>query len=91
MKFEVLLHRGARKFLDRMRRPERERVERALMVLEADPFTSRPGADIERLKGTRGRQDLFRLRVGKWRVVSAVEGANVVVAEVWEQGQGYDV
>lgn len=86
----MLLHRDARKFLDRMHRTERKRIENAMQVLEMDPFTPRSGADIKRLKGTRGRQDLFRLRVGKWRVVYAVEGAVVLVTDVWERGHGYD-
>lgn len=91
MKFQVSLHREPRKFLDRIQRPQRERIIASLRSLEEDPFTPRSGADIRRLKGTRGRQDLYRLRVGKYRVVYAVEGGEILVTEIWERGHGYDI
>lgn len=91
MTFQVWLHRDARKFLERTQRPHRERIAVALRVLEADPFTPRSGADIKRLHGTRGREDLYRLRIGKFRAVYEVEGAEVLVTQIWERGHGYDV
>ena len=57
----------------------------------ADPFTPRLGADIERLRGTNGRQDLFRLRVGKFRAVYAVVKREVLVTDLFERGAGYEV
>ena len=91
MTFQVSLHREARKFLERIQRTHRERIKTALRVLEVDPFTPRAGADIKRLHGTRGRDDLFRLRVGKFRAVYQVEGSDVLVTEIWERGHGYDI
>lgn len=91
MTFQVSLHRDARKFLDRIQRPHRDRIVAGLRALEANPFTPRPGADIKRLQGTRGRQDLYRLRIGKFRAVYAVEGSEVLVTEIWERGHGYDI
>jgi len=89
--FRVALHRDARKFLERIQRPHRDRIVAALRALETDPFTPRPGADIKRLHGTRGREDLYRLRIGKFRAVYHVEGSDVLVTEIWERGHGYDV
>ncbi len=91
MKFSVSLHRGARKFLERIPRRERERIVRGLKALEADPFTARSGSDIRRLQGIRGRQDLYRLRIGKYRAVYAVDGREVLVTDIWERGHGYDI
>lgn len=91
MTFQVLLHRDARKFLERIQRPHRDRIVAALRSLETDPFTPRPGADIKRLHGTRGRNDLYRLRIGKFRAVYDVEGSEVLVTEIWERGHGYDI
>jgi mRNA interferase RelE/StbE len=89
--FRISLHRDARKFLERVQRPHRERIVSALRALEHDPFTARSGADIKRLHGTRGRSDLYRLRIGKFRAVYAVEGSEVTVTEIWERGHGYDI
>ena len=91
MTFQVALHGDARKFLDRLQRGHRDRIAAGLRVLEEDPFTPRPGADIKRLHGTRGRNDLYRLRIGKFRAVYEVVGSDVLVAEIWERGHGNDL
>jgi len=48
-----------------------------------------PGVDIARLKGTRGRADLFRMRVGDYRVIYAVDGEVVYVTDLFHRGRGY--
>jgi len=65
MSYEVKLHRQVAKALAGMSPKIRSRIIRALRTLRGDSFQSRSGADIVRLKGTRGRQDLFRLRIGE--------------------------
>jgi mRNA interferase RelE/StbE len=67
----------------------RSRIIRVLRTLRTDPFQSRSGADIVRLKGTKGRQDLFRLRVGEYRAVYAVENNVVYVSDLFHRGKGY--
>ena len=91
MRYRVALHREARKFLEKVQRPQRERIAAGLRALEADPFTPRSGADIKKLRGTHGRGDLYRLRIGKFRAVYRVEGVDVLVTRIWERGHGYDV
>lgn len=87
----VLLHPTASKALRSLSTEDRARVRAALGALATDPFTSRAGADIKRLKGTHGRQDLFRLRIGDFRAVYAVEGDDVLVTDLFRRGTGYDV
>jgi mRNA interferase RelE/StbE len=48
------------------------RIIKGLRVLQENPYEARPGADIVRLRGTRGRQDLFRLRIGDYRAVTPI-------------------
>jgi mRNA interferase RelE/StbE len=91
MTFQVSLHREARKFLERVQRTQGQRIKAGLRAVEVDPFTPRSGADIKRLDGTRGRDDLYRLRVGKFRAVYQVDGSDVLVPEIWERGHGYDI
>ena len=91
MIYKVLLHPKAVKALRSIHPKDRARVKRALRALASDPFTSRSGADIKRLHGTGGRQDLFRLRVGRFRAVYAVEGKEVLVTDLFERGAGYEV
>ena len=89
MSYEIKLHREVAKTLAAMNAKTRSRIIRALRVLQNDPFQRRSGADIVRLKGTRGRQDLFRLRIGDYRAIYAVEDNVVYVTDLFHRGEGY--
>lgn len=89
MPYEVQLHRSVAKTLSGVSRQERSRIVKALRVLETDPYESRTGANIVRLKGTKGREDLFRLRIGNYRAIYAVQGQTVYVTDLFHRGRGY--
>lgn len=91
MPFRVLLHPKATKALGALPSADRKRVKAALKRLADDPVAPRSGADIKRLAGTRGREDLFRLRVGAYRAVYAVRGDEVLVTDLFARGRGYEV
>jgi mRNA-degrading endonuclease RelE of RelBE toxin-antitoxin system len=59
--WEILLAGPARKSLDRISSPDRERIENALKEMVTDPFQG----DVKLLKG---KQRRFRRRVGSWRI-----------------------
>jgi hypothetical protein len=40
----------------------KERLKSGMKSLEIDPFKSRSGSDVKKLKGTKKREDLYRLR-----------------------------
>lgn len=90
MPYKVRLHREVAKTLERMSPKLRSRVVRALRALEANPYESRAGADIVRLRGTKGREDLFRLRIGDYRVIYAVMAEVVYITDIFHRGRGYD-
>ena len=57
---------------------DRQRIGRALRELEANPYPPRrPGADIKKLAGKPGREDAYRLRIGPWRAIYAIQGKDV--------------
>lgn len=89
MKYEVKLHPSVAKYLGELDERTSNRIKAVLYRLQMNPFRSRPGADIRRLEGTRRRQDLFRLRVGDYRVVYAVEKNIVWVTDIFMRGKGY--
>ena len=90
MHYEVKLHRAVAKALSRIEPKLRERIKHGLRALEANPYESRSSADILRLGGTRGRHDLFRLRIGDYRVIYVVEGKVVYVTDLFHRGRGYE-
>lgn len=89
MTFQVLLHPAVRKTLSSVPDDDRQRIKTALGRLAEDPVTTRSGVDIKRLTGTRGRGDLFRLRIGTYRAVYAVDGNEVLVTDLFRRGRDY--
>ena len=89
MPYEVKLHREVAKTLERMSPQLRSRLIRGLRALEANPYESRAGADIARLRGIKGRDDLFRLRIGDYRVIYAVVAGIIYVTDIFHRGKGY--
>jgi mRNA interferase RelE/StbE len=63
----ILLSKVARKQLNSLPKEASGRVKKALYSL-GEP-EKRQMLDIKRLKGVGGREDLFRLRIGDYRVV----------------------
>ncbi|MFH1821950.1 MAG: type II toxin-antitoxin system RelE/ParE family toxin [Methanobacteriota archaeon] len=89
MSYQIMLHPGAAKFLEKLEERAKNHIKDAVRQLKQSPFQGRPGADIKKLKGTKGRHDLFRLRVGGYRVIYAVENETVWVTEIFSRGRGY--
>jgi len=89
MAFNIKLHPDAFKFLKGLDEDTRNRIKSTLRSLEDEPFKNRSKADIKKLKGTKGREDLYRLRIGDYRAVYAVEGDAVLVTEIFLRGKGY--
>jgi len=89
MPYKMRLHREVAKTLERMSPQLRSRIVRGLRALEANPYDSRAGADIARLSGTKGREDLFRLRIGDYRVIYAVVAGIVYITDIFHRGKGY--
>jgi mRNA interferase RelE/StbE len=89
MGYNIRVHPDAVKFLRELDADTRDRIKLALRNLENDPFRNRPKADIKKLEGTKGRENLYRLRIGDYRAVYAVEGNTVWVTEIFLRGKGY--
>ncbi len=72
MKYAVRLDSRTLKALDRLPSEIHGRVIRKLRALEADPRP--PG--VEKLTGM---EDLYRVRVGNWRIVYAIRDRELVI------------
>lgn len=90
MNFEIKLHPDAVKFLIDLSPETKERLTSGIRSLGTDPFKSRSHADIKKLKGTKKRDDLYRLRVGDFRVIYKVEDNIIFVLEIIPREKGYD-
>lgn len=71
------------------RREVVERIYKALVLLEEDPTRPRTGLDVRPLRGSEGQS--FRLRVGRYRVLYAVDfqTRKVTVSTAYHRKHGY--
>ncbi len=89
IKFSVFLSKTSIKFLKSLDKKTHDRIKNDLRELESDPFTSRPNADIKKLH-KHSKSQLYRIRIGNYRAVYAVENNSVKVARIFPRGKGYE-
>ena len=87
MTFKILVHREAAKALRNLDNKTKKRIKENLSILEEDPYHKRSGADIRKLVDT--DPVLYRLRIGNYRIIYAVEGDTVWITEVFHRSRGY--
>lgn len=80
--YQIIIKKKAKKFIDNLPANERRRVVTAIEQLP-------DGEDIKRLKG---HSDLFRLRVGSYRIIYTVDNGQLVVCviDAGNRGQIYN-
>lgn len=88
MRKEVLLAEVAIKEFNKLQKAMKKRVKSALEKLSEPKLRFR--LDIKRLKGVGGREDLFRLRVGDYRIIFSEDEKSVKVTQIIHRGKGYD-
>jgi mRNA interferase RelE/StbE len=63
MAYTLLIKKEAKKNLQRLSRPDKNRIAEKIFFLRDDP--DNPDLDVKKLQG----EPYFRLRVGKWRII----------------------
>ena len=86
MKKEVLLSSKAQKEFKRLSPSARKRIKEALYKLAS----GYKHLDIKKLKGVDGREDLYRLRVGEYRIVYYPEKIAIKVIRIEHRSRGYE-
>jgi mRNA-degrading endonuclease RelE of RelBE toxin-antitoxin system len=82
---EIRVHPSVKKFLEKT--DEKEKIKEHLKNLIDDPFHSRSGINIKKLKGK--NHDLYRLRVGEYRFEYFVDGDIIWIERAFKRGRGY--
>lgn len=83
-RWTIIIDRQPQKVMRRLPRNLLQRIDRAILALAEDPYP--PGC-----KKLRGYDNLYRIRVGDWRISYAVEDDRliVLVIEVAPRGGAY--
>ena len=79
---KALLHKSAKKYLDRQNADKREQIKAAIKDLEKEP----PDGDIKPLSGEPGR---FRITVGNHRLLFRLRDNDILVTHIDPRGQVY--
>ncbi|RLF93025.1 type II toxin-antitoxin system RelE/ParE family toxin [Thermococci archaeon] len=82
---EIRVHPRVKKYLDKS--DEKERLKEHLKELMNDPYTSRSGVDIKKLRGK--KHDIYRLRVGDHRFEYFIEEGIVWIERAFKRGKEY--
>ncbi len=67
----------------------RNRILGTIQQLREDPSIPRPSADIRKLNVPKDSIPLYRLRVGEYRVIFAIQGTDVLATELVHRSQAY--
>ena len=80
--YQIIIKKKAKKFIDGLPSNERRRVVAAIEQLPN-------GEDIKKLKG---HSDMFRLRVGEYRIIYTVDNGELIVyvIDAGNRGQIYN-
>jgi mRNA interferase RelE/StbE len=80
--YQIIILKRAKKFIDRLPMNEKRRIVAAIERLP-------DGTDIKAMKGS---NDLFRLRVGDYRIIYAVDNGQLIVyvIDAGSRGQIYN-
>lgn len=87
MRYEIRLHPNAISALDKLNQSTKERLISKIRVLKDRPKLKRAGSDIKKIKDA--NPEAYRLRVGGYRVIYAVEEDVVWITEIMSRGRGY--
>ena len=86
MSKSVLLSTRAQKEFKKLSREVRKRIKKALLDLAVDAR----GLDTRKLKGVDGREDLYRLRIGDYRVIYYSERKFIKVIRIQRRSKAYE-
>ena len=85
---DIFIHGSARKFMDKLDEKKYLHIKEYLKKLAENPFSNQ--LDIKKLKGIKGGQDAFRLRVGEYRIIYFIQENKIWVTEIMIRNKGYD-
>jgi mRNA interferase RelE/StbE len=85
--FDVEFVKSAFKEFSKLEKETQQRISTHIEALRENPFEPRPKADIARVKGE--KVQLFRLRVGEYRVFYTVEAEKIVILGVEHRARAY--
>jgi len=82
---KILLSTPARKEYVKLDNKTKTRIKNALKKVAEGIKT-----DVKKLKGIKGREDLYRLRVGDYRIIYYEDAKCIKVTQIIHRSKGYE-
>ncbi len=79
----------ARKQLGKIRKDQKQKIVDTIRQLESDPIKSRVKVDIKKLIGIKEQSDLYRLRVGSYRIIYEISETTIWISEIVKRSSAY--
>ena len=86
MSYRLLLHKSVTKFLEKCPTKQKQEIKQKLELLKQNPY-SHPQLDIKMMQGY---QEVYRLRVGQYRLIYQIK-ENELVIFVMKAGNRGDI
>ncbi|MFH0889893.1 MAG: type II toxin-antitoxin system RelE/ParE family toxin [Candidatus Aenigmatarchaeota archaeon] len=83
----VLIHDAADKSLRSFEKKVRERIKQQIKLLAENPYSTQ--LDIVKLKGINDGPDLFRMRVGNYRVIYFIQDGKILITDIGRRERIY--
>lgn len=85
---DIFLHESADKTLNSLDKKIQASIKEHLRKLADNPYSRY--LDIKKLKGLRNKPDMFRLRVGEYRIIYFIQASDIWITEIMIREKGYD-
>ncbi len=79
----------ARKQLGKIRKDQKQKIVDTIRQLESDPIKSRAKVDIKKLVGIKEQAELYRLRVGSYRIIYEISQTTIWISEIVKRSSAY--
>jgi len=84
---DIFIHDSAEKFLNKLDKKIQTNIKEHMKKLSENPYSKQ--LDIKKLKGLKNKPNLFRLRVGDYRIIYFIEEEKILVTEIMKREKGY--
>ncbi len=88
MSYKILVTPEVKEFVSNLDEKTRRIIKNNLKKLEKEPWKPRAKLDIKKLKGSKNPK-LYRLRIGDYRAIYAIQDEKVRVTEIIRRSKGY--
>ena len=85
---DIFLHEAAEKFLNELDKKIKTNIKSQLKKLSENLYSKQ--LDIKKLKELSNKSDLFRLRVGEYRIIYFIQEDKIWITEIMKREKGYD-